>query len=337
MAEALKKLAQRIRTFPEGRFPPSPPPALLDRITDELLVLSSDVVAGVARDGQAISANAALRLLAWTVADARGATVALDGPLALTVGKRLDRQAQSVRAGHARAEAGRAHRRGTADADALPQSLAAVDAAEAAELAKVRDEVYVGFHELTALLPEADTPASPTSPASPAPPASPDGGATPPPKPVDSPMTAMNSHLKSIGCYFPWSLVEDYDKLDFSIPPDVTDALGPEAAQELEARNGPSSNTSLPLVGEAWWFRGVPCFIKQLMLDRRLDKEMYEANLSDAEKRSADTAIERDEAWDRVAEVEAENEKLHLKLRESKGKELALHDVINWHLQRRQR
>ena len=73
-------------------------------------MLSSDVVAGVARDGQAISANAALRLLAWTVADARGATVALDGPLALTVGKRLDRQAQSVRAGHARAEAGRAHR-----------------------------------------------------------------------------------------------------------------------------------------------------------------------------------------------------------------------------------
>ena len=82
VAEALKKLAQRIRKFAEGIFPPSPPPALLDRITDELLVLSSDVVAGVARAGQAISANAALRLLAWTVADARGATVALDGPLA---------------------------------------------------------------------------------------------------------------------------------------------------------------------------------------------------------------------------------------------------------------
>jgi len=107
VAEALKKLAQRIRTFAEGIFPPSPPPALLDRITDELLVLSSDVVAGVARDGQAISANAALRLLAWTVADARGATVALDGPLALTVGKRLNRQAQSVQASLARAEAGR--------------------------------------------------------------------------------------------------------------------------------------------------------------------------------------------------------------------------------------
>ena len=97
MAIALKQLAQRIRTFPEAKFPPSPPPALLDRITDELLVLSSDVVAGVAKDGQPISANAALRLLAWTVADARGATVALDGPLALTVGKRLDRQARSVR------------------------------------------------------------------------------------------------------------------------------------------------------------------------------------------------------------------------------------------------
>ena len=111
VAIALKQLAQRIRTFPEAKFPPSPPPALLDRITDELLVLSSDVVAGVAKDGQPISANAALRLLAWTVADARGATVALDGPLALTVGKRLDRQARSVRVSlealHARAEAAR--------------------------------------------------------------------------------------------------------------------------------------------------------------------------------------------------------------------------------------
>ena len=38
MAIALKQLAQRIRTFPEAKFPPSPPPALLDRITDELLV-----------------------------------------------------------------------------------------------------------------------------------------------------------------------------------------------------------------------------------------------------------------------------------------------------------
>jgi hypothetical protein len=37
------------------------------------------------------SRNAALRLLAWTVADASGASVALDTPLALTVGKRLDR------------------------------------------------------------------------------------------------------------------------------------------------------------------------------------------------------------------------------------------------------
>ena len=74
-------------------------------------MLSSDVVAGVAKDGQPISANAALRLLAWTVADACGATVALDGPLALTVGKRLDRQARSVRVSlealHARAEAAR--------------------------------------------------------------------------------------------------------------------------------------------------------------------------------------------------------------------------------------
>ena len=56
-----------------------------------------------------------------------------------------------------------------------------------------------------------------------------------------------------------------------------------------------------------------------------------------AQQQCAAVQKERDEAWDRVAEVEAENEKLHLMLRESKGKELALHDVINWHLTRRQR
>ena len=68
------------------------PPRLLEKLTDELLVVASDVVAGVAAEEQPLSGNAALRLLAWTVADARGAAIAMDKPLALTVGKRLDRQ-----------------------------------------------------------------------------------------------------------------------------------------------------------------------------------------------------------------------------------------------------
>ena len=108
------------------------------------------------------------------------------------------------------------------------------------------------------------------------------GDRLPQPKPIDLPTTAFDSHLKSMGCYFPWSLVEDYmyDKPECSIPPDVTKALGPEAAEELEARYGPSSKEPLQLEGEAWWLRGVPCFIKVLLLERRLEKEYAEKMLA---------------------------------------------------------
>ena len=83
-------VAQRIRTFNEGQFSPSPPPQVLRRLTDDLLVTASDAVKGVAAEAPPLSGNSALRLLAWTIADARGATSVMDKPLALTVGKRLD-------------------------------------------------------------------------------------------------------------------------------------------------------------------------------------------------------------------------------------------------------
>lgn len=344
VVDALKTVARRIRTFPEGQYVPSPRPQLLDRLTDELLVTASDVAKSVAAEAPPISGNSALRLLAWTVADARGATLVLEKPLALTVGKRLDRQAGSVRAQLAgireRAEALRSSLRANARGHALTTGLANADADEMTVLNAVHGEVYIGFHELESLIPTpaCDGPGAPASPASSASLASPDSAPTHP-KPMDSPTTAFDSHLKSMGCYFPWSLVEDYmyDKPECSIPPDVTKALGPEAAEELEARYGPSSKEPLQLEGEAWWLRGVPCFIKVLLLERRLEKEYSEKMLANAQQQCAAVQKERDEAWDRVAEVEAENEKLHLMLRESKGKELALHDVINWHLTRRQR
>ena len=44
----LLERARRILASEEGNFTPSPPPALLDSITDELLVVASDTVAAVA-------------------------------------------------------------------------------------------------------------------------------------------------------------------------------------------------------------------------------------------------------------------------------------------------
>ena len=100
----LETLARRFLPFPHGNFSPSPPPALLDKITDELLVVASDAVATVAAEQpRPPSGKSLLRLLAWIVADARGASTVLDKLLAETVGKRLDRQAQKVRSTLARA------------------------------------------------------------------------------------------------------------------------------------------------------------------------------------------------------------------------------------------
>ena len=84
-------LARRIRSFPEGQHTASPPPRLLHELTDEQIVVATRAVKAVAAEAPPLSGNRTYALLAWTVADARGAAVPLDRPLALTVGKRLDR------------------------------------------------------------------------------------------------------------------------------------------------------------------------------------------------------------------------------------------------------
>ena len=159
----LLERARRILASEEGNFTPSPPPALLDSITDELLVVASDTVEAVATQAPTKpSGKAKLRLLAWLVADARGADTPLYKALAETVGKRLERQATAVRAATADAvqlaESARAAARSAAASDSalqatLEATLAGIDADEQAALGRPRSEVYVGFHELDALLP----------------------------------------------------------------------------------------------------------------------------------------------------------------------------------------
>ena len=91
-AEAFLKLAERIMTFPDGNFEPSPPPQLLSKLTDEDLVLAADAVEAVAAKQQARPTGRALfRLLAWTVADARGAATLPDKAVAETGGKQTRR------------------------------------------------------------------------------------------------------------------------------------------------------------------------------------------------------------------------------------------------------
>ena len=85
----MQQLARRIVLVPEGTFTPSPPPVLLDSLTDELLVVASDVIKAVVTEAQAPpSGKAQLRMLAWLVADARGARVMLGKADADVAGKR---------------------------------------------------------------------------------------------------------------------------------------------------------------------------------------------------------------------------------------------------------
>ena len=156
--ETLTKLAERIRPSTNGNVSPSPPPALLDKLTDQLLVVASDAVTAVAAAASPpLSGKATLRLLAWVLGDARGGGRPMEKALAETVGKRLEKQAQKVRETLAAATAGAAEAREAAHAAAaqdadlaavLTTELATIDAIEQAAYTAARNEVYVGFHEL---------------------------------------------------------------------------------------------------------------------------------------------------------------------------------------------
>ena len=146
-------------------YPPPEGTVLLDKLTDELLVVASDVVSASAAAYRAsikdlvgvpaFSGKAQLRFLAWLVADARGAVELLGKAEAETVGKRLERQAQKVRAELDAARAAAATDRARAKASGADASyLAAIDATEQRAIARARDEVYVGFHELELLMPQ---------------------------------------------------------------------------------------------------------------------------------------------------------------------------------------
>ena len=158
----LRKRLQRVQAFTEGDHTPSDGRLGPSEITHELLLVAQDIISNGAPP---VAGNSQLRLLAWLVADAMSADQPLDKKLALTVGKRLDRQCQKVRADMARVSADAEQaRRNLQDAasltqlrsakptddepEALPTRLASITASENEQLDKLRFEVYVEFWEI---------------------------------------------------------------------------------------------------------------------------------------------------------------------------------------------
>jgi hypothetical protein len=335
-SEQFQQLARRLRSFEEGKHTPSGEPRLLHELTDSDLVALSDAAAVVGAEEPKLSGNAALRLLAWTTADARGATMALDKPLALTIGKRLDRQAQSVRekivAIRARADAERAELRVEAAGDAacaelLQPRLRGLEASLRAFLELAHEEVYVGFNELESLLPEAETDEPHDVPHNDTPSAAQPAASATPATPA---VVYRDADPEGPIPHFPWLLDEPEEGLP--IPQDLAAALGPDATQVLTATRSEGYTTSA-----GWWSIGLPGFAKHLLGTLTLERKLHRAALADEEELAA-TRVKNAEARAANAEAElavadGEIEELRGQLRQARGREEALHEVIQRSMQ----
>ena len=143
-----------MRTFSEGCLEASPPPALLTELTDALLTVAATAVETAADELEPLSRNVMLRLLTWTVADARGAVKIMPKADALVVGKRLYKQAGKVRDEMQLASSTAAQERcdlagqGPALSRQLAEEHAQINAKEQRTFDNADTEVYVGFSEL---------------------------------------------------------------------------------------------------------------------------------------------------------------------------------------------
>ena len=65
VSDGLRLRARHIRSITDGEFTPSPPPSLLAKLTDELLVIAADVVEAVGAESKhkALLRNGVFRLL----------------------------------------------------------------------------------------------------------------------------------------------------------------------------------------------------------------------------------------------------------------------------------
>ena len=334
VASGLQLRAQRIRTFPEGKFEPSAVQPLLVQLTDELLVTASDVASRVGAEEPAISGNSIFRLLAWTVADACGAGAAMDKPLALIVGRRLDSRAQTVRAQlEAAATRAQQERAELESNHRSPEFLAAahaeIDADEQVAIDKARHEVYIGFHELHELIPDAPEAQDSATPVPEAQASSRSHGGD---------ITYFEAALREMGCYFPWVLVEAYQKPGSAMPPDLAKALGREGVQALFERQPDADSTNHS--AEQWWTVAMPHLIRSLLReigyaeeDALESKQSWDNERSELKSEVDD--LERElERKKTVHQIELDGahsqiDRLTAELHFAKGREEALYNVID--------
>jgi hypothetical protein len=292
LQQALESMARRILPFVGGDFEPSPPPMLLKKLTDHDLMVARAAVWRVAADQEPPpSGLARYRLLAWTVADARGALQPLPKPTAEKVGKRLEAQALKVLGStEDKARCARLEAMAAAAADAtlrpgLEAELAAIDEALQLAVEASKLEEYVGFYELVP--PPPPLPPPPPQP-EPPPPRSqsdaPEAGSVPAASPTTENKPAHRACPSREGrvVQFPWLLEKDVKTRELvPIPPDLAAALGPEAVQVfLAEQSGYGYGSS-----STWWSVALPHFAKRLLDKLAEEREDHRAELRDERER----------------------------------------------------
>ena len=320
-AEGLRQRAERIQMVPEGEHTPSADRLGPQAITHELLMLADDTVKGVA---SALSGKAQLRLLAWLVADAMSAGTPLEKPLAETVGKRLNRQAQRIR-GELVAVADRAEKERGAARDAaalaglavdtkndrlqteLAGQLSAADRREVEQLDKLQREIYNGFSELGLEAPQ-EPPITPVP--------RPALSATPVTEPVGTMLSAteeaeMEEMARWRACGGP-------------LPQDLSRCLGEEACRMLHDMNHGAPHRT----GDATLEIGIPIMLSSVLKERARERAEHYNELQ-AMRRECEQEVERAEARaadaahdERVADDECES------LREELAREKARNEQL---------
>ena len=327
VTEELRRRVQRLRSSTDGDFAPTGPPALLNELTDAVLVVASGIVSEAA---STLSGKAQLRLLAWLLADARGATSPLDKKLAETVGKRLSAQAQRVRCAldeaRSTAELQRAEARAAAalaaDAADLPKRLAAIDAAEQQALSAPNTEVYVGFWELGAGSAEALAPAA-ALPANAAVLAI--GPEEPEPEGVPPEWEAAHYEQTQEEAH---PYMQKWRREGGAVPPVIARCLGEEGsrllARSLACNRDATGDEILQVL--------IPGLVGGLIAEQERERREHADELAlvreEGKLEAAALHVRIDDLRESEQIAREEREQMHIELVEAIAKQAALHDVI---------
>ena len=321
--QAILERVERLLSTEDGVFDRSVGQVLAKEITDGLLIdIQGAVNAAADAATPKLSGLARKRLMVWVVIDAVSSPAVLGKAAADKAGGRIWVQAQRVSAAlqdaSDEAASNRAAARAAAAADSvleagLATELAAIDAAEKGTLNELRDEVYIGFHELETASPPlpsllACVPGTGTDEAVPA---------------SLGPHADTRTSSSSSGIRYPYlqPIIRTPEEAP-EVPADLRHKLGVDGCNLLDSKYAGWMKGRDP---EEWWVHCLPMLCLSLM--DQLACAKAGVAVRDGELQEAADVCKS--ATDDLLSCECENAELREKLTVSEAKVEVLSDVLS--------